>query len=272
MTQHSLVDLIVSILVVERRRRRQRHDPGVVLHHQRNRSGGIGEVHEFRRLVSGIFEIAQHVVGSDARPLESLDETFAAVVEILDLLAREFTSARDVSQDSFAIRARLVDHVATLLLGHQDLVLGIGLGVLTNTRPFEFGLFTDTGGVIGRVTDQTLGRLLGPMAQLGRRFPRGLDDASGLLTEQFGDPLLVEITRHQGHGALLVGDLPLEKTLPLLKAGQFGRHHAQEIAHFGLVETPPGRGERRSRHSGRGRRIRTRKGDGHGGMVRNACG
>jgi hypothetical protein len=52
------------------------------------------------------------------------------VDQLLDLLAGELATTSELGQDALAIRTRLVDHLAALLLRHLQLGLGIGRSIV----------------------------------------------------------------------------------------------------------------------------------------------
>ena len=231
--------------------------------HDRNRARGHGEIDVSRRLLAHIAQIAQHVVGRDTRPFESLHETVAPVEEIFDLFTREFATSGDIGENALAIRAGLVHHVATLLLGHQNLGFGIGRGVLADALTFEFGFLPNASGLIGRVAHEPLGGLLGPTPELGRRLTGGLDDPGGLLAQDLGQLVFVEFTRDDPDLGRAGQEFALEEALPFLQTGQLGGDHPQEVTDLIGVEAAAGRRESRPGHCSGGRRIGTRKGDGH---------
>ncbi len=252
--------VLVTILVVEGRRHRTAHrlTHVVGLHDDRHRSGGVGQIHVLRRLVTGVGQIAQHVIGRQSRTLERLNQAVSTMHQILDLLAGQFAATRDVGENTLAIGAGLLDHVATLLLGHQHLGLRVSGRVLATAGTFELGFLADSGGVLGGITQQALGGFLGPGPDLARGFPGRLNDAGGLFAQHVGEFVLVEIGRNEGHALGSIGDFALEIALALLETRQFGGDHAQEIADFARIESAASGRERGPGNGGRGRRIRTR--------------
>ena len=98
---------------------------------------------------------------TSARPLERLQQAVAAVHQLLDLLAGQLAPTGQLVQHPLAVRPRLVDHLAALLLGHLELGLGVGRRVLPPAGGFDLGFFA-----------QPL-RLVGGLAQQARRpLPR----------------------------------------------------------------------------------------------------
>ncbi len=69
--------------------------------------------------------------------------------QLLDLLARQFAAPSQLAEDALAVGTSLVDHLATLLFGHDQFGLGIRRRILTATRGLDLGLFTQTLCLVG---------------------------------------------------------------------------------------------------------------------------
>jgi hypothetical protein len=64
------------------------------------------------------------------------------VHQLLDLLTRQLAAAGELAEHPLAIGACLVDHLTTLLLGHDQFRLGVGGRILAATSGLDLGLFT----------------------------------------------------------------------------------------------------------------------------------
>ena len=122
--------------------------------------------------------------------------------QLLDLLAGHLAPAGQLAEHPLAIRARLVDHVAALLLGHLQLGLGIGRCVLTAASRFDLGFLAQTLRFVGGLAQQPRRVLLGADLDLRRGLAGGGEDARGLFAEQPRDHFFVERDSRIGVGAL----------------------------------------------------------------------
>ena len=215
-------------------------------HHQGHGAGGVRQVHELIRTVDRL-EIRRDIDGHQAGPLEHLQQAVATVQQFFDLMAGERGAALEVGQDPLAIRARLVDHLAALLLGQRHLGLGVGGRVVALTRHFDLGLLTNPVGLLGRLTNHAGGVLLGTDLDLRGRLTGGVQHPQRLLAQHRGDRLVVEFERLRQSRTGRV-QLGFELALALLEPCQFGGDRTQEGPDFVLVVPAPGRGEPRLGH------------------------
>ena len=88
--------------------------------HHRERARGRCEIDVLVRLAQRL-HLGDDVNSNETSALERLRQTIAPVDELLDLLACKFTPASELAEHPLTIRTRLVDHFATLLLGHRQL-------------------------------------------------------------------------------------------------------------------------------------------------------
>ena len=183
--------------------------------------------------------------------------------ELLDLLAGHLPAARQLGQHALAIRARLVHHLATLLLGHLDLGLGVGRRIGPAPSGLDLGLFAQALHLVGGFAQQAGGALLGSRLDLCCGLARGVQDARRLLAEHPGDELLVERHRRRRCAPLRGAQLAFEEALTLLQAGQLGRHHPQELTDLVGFEPLTRRRERRRRDRTRRRGVGTGERNGH---------
>ena len=234
--------------------------------HHRHRPGGRREVDVLVELAER-HELGDDVGGDEPGTLERLHQAVAPVDELVDLLAREITAARQLAQRPLAVGAGLLHHLATLLLGHRQLGLGVGLGVLALAGRFLIGLLAQRSRFVLGLAEQTLGGFLGLVADRRRALAGGLHDASGLLTEQAGQRLVVELGRHGRTTLAHRSHLALEVAFAVLHPRHFCRDHAQELAHLLLVESAPCGREVRVRYRRRRGRVGPREGDGHSPSV-----
>jgi hypothetical protein len=155
---------------------------------------------------------------------------------LLDLLACEFASAGELTQHPLAVGAGLIDHLATLLLGHRQFGLGVGGGVRTSARCLDLCFLSHAGGLVAGLAQQLRGALLGFLADLGGALARRRQHPRGLLAEQPRERLLVEL--HRGQVGVRLGDseFTFEEPFALLQTPEFGCDHAQEVADLCLVE------------------------------------
>ena len=138
-------------------------------------------------------QLGDHVGGGEAGPLERLDETLAAVDQLVDLLAGEVAATGQLAERPLAVGAGLVDHLLALLLGRLELGLGDHLGVLAAAARLQLGVLAEPLRLLACVAQQALGGLLGLGPDGRRALPRRLEDARRLLAEQPGDRLVVEL-------------------------------------------------------------------------------
>ena len=211
----------------------------------------------------GPHQFADDVVGGDPCALESIEQPVAAVEQLLDLCAGRIATTAQLGQHLLAVLTSLVDHVATLLLGHVDLGLGITGGILADAGRLEHGRLADPGGILGRLLDEPGRGLLGPLADLRAGIACRRQHSCSLFSEQRGDRLFVQPPGSRHATGLHRAQLVLQEPLTLLQSRQFGRHHSQEITDLALVEPASSDGER-SRSNRRGRRwIRSGERNGH---------
>ena len=157
--------------------------------------------------------------------------------QLLDLLARQFTSACELAEHAFAVGACLVDHLAALLLGHRQLGFGVGCRIGATTRRLDLGLLAHARCLVTRFAQQLRGALFGLLADLGGALACRGQHPCRLLTEQPGQRLFVHLHRRQVGIGLRRTELAFEETFAFLQTPEFGRHHAQEVADLTLVET-----------------------------------
>ena len=265
---HGNVDHRIIVLVVRRVRGGDGRDgfsrrQFFGLHDDGDRAGGVGQVHEFVRLVRRLIQIAQDVVGGDAGSLEGLNQAIAAVHEVFQLFTRHLASLGHIGQHPLAIGPGLVHHVATLLLGHQDLGFGVRRGILATAGGLEVGVFANARGFVGGLADEPGGRLVGANLDLGCGLSGGLDDPGGLLAQHLGHGVLVQFQGSNRGPMLGICQFPLEEQHAFLKPGQLSGHHPQEVADLVLVEATACGRESRAGNGGRRRRVGTRKRDSH---------
>ena len=166
---------------------------------------------------------------------------------LLDLLASDFASARQVAKNALAIGARLVHHLAALLASHFEFCFGIGRRVGAAPRRFDLGVLAQPCALFGGLAQQPRRALFGADLDLRCGIARHLQNARRFLAKHLRDELFID---RGGRDGAALGDtqLALEVPLALLQAGQFGGHHAQKIANLGLVETATRTRERCGRH------------------------
>ena len=219
-------------------------------HHQRHGAGGRREVDELVGTGERL-QLGGHVDRHETGTLEHLQEALATVCELLDVLAGQLGAAFEIGQHTLAVRARLVDHLATLLLRERDLGLRLGLGVLPAARRLDLGLLTQPVGFVVGLAQGAGSVLLGANLDLRRRLARGLEHADGLLPQQVRDHLVVEL---QGawRGTVRGAQLGVELALAFLQPAHLGRDRCEEGPHLVLAVAAARRGEARFGH-GRGR-------------------
>ena len=237
----------------DRRRRRPRpvrrteFEPIVraprVRHHDRHGPGRRREVDVLVGLAERL-QLGDHVDGDDPCPLERLHQAIATVHQLLDLFARQLAAARQLAQHPLAVGPGLVDHLATLLLGHRQLGLGVGRRIGTAAGGLDFGLLAHPQRLVARLAQQARRVLFGLLADLGRCLACGAEHACGLLAEQTGERRVVEADVVEVGVGLGRAELTLEEPLTLLQATEFGGDHPQEIADLVLVVAAPARAER----------------------------
>ncbi len=155
--------------------------------------------------------------------------------QLLDLLAGQFATTGQLAEHPLAIGAGLVDHLAALLLGHDEFGLGVRRSVLATSGCFDLGLFTKPLRLVGGLAQHSRCAILGADLDLRCCLARRLQNSRGLFAEHAGDDLFVE--RNDRIGAALSGaQLPFEEFLALLKASHLGGNHPKQIAHLCLVE------------------------------------
>ncbi len=206
----------------------------LVGNHQRHRTGGRREVDVFGRLTQRS-QFSHHIDGHEARTLECLQQPITPVHQLFDLLAGQFAATSQLAEHTLAIRTGLVDHLATLLLGHDELGFGVGRRILASTCRLDFGFFAQTLGLVGGLAEHPRRGVLGANLDLRRRLACRLQDACGLFAEHSGDDFLVERHDRIGGATLRRAQLAFEELFALLQAGHLGSDHPQQIPHLGLV-------------------------------------
>ncbi len=201
--------------------------------HQRDGTGGRRQVDVLGWLAQR-GELGHDIDRHQPRPLERLKKTIAAVHQLLDLLARQFASTGQLAEHTLAIGTSFVDHLTTLLLGHDELGLGIGRCILAASGCFDLGLFAQPLRFVGGFAQHSRGAVLGADLDLRGRLARRLQNSRSLFAEHSGDDFFVE--RHDRTGAALGGtQLALEELLTLLQSCHLGGNHPEQIAHLCLV-------------------------------------
>ena len=182
-------------------------------------------------------EFGDHVDSDQPGPFERLQQTISAVQQLFDLLAGQLASTCQLAEHSLAIRPGLVDHLATLLLGHRQLGLGVGSGIRAPPRRLDLGFLAHAGRLVARLGEELRCALLGLLTDLCGALAGGGEHACGLLAQQPGERLLVELHRREIGIRLGGAQLALEEPLALLQPAELGSDHAEELADLALVET-----------------------------------
>ena len=197
-------------------------------------------------------EFGDHVDRHETGPLERLHQAITTEQQLLDLLAGQLATAGELTENTLAIRTRLVDHLAALLLGHRQLGLGVGRCVGAPTRRLDPGLLAHTGCLVGGLAQHLRGGLLGFLADLDTALAGGGQHPGGLLAEQPRQRGIVELRRIEVGIGLSGTEFTLEKAFAFLQSTELGGDHSQEVADLSLVEpaaagTETGIGDRRRR-------------------------
>ena len=238
-----------------RRRRRFNNrlgDERVFENDRLDRARGGREIHVFAgQVVVDRHEAGHHVVGCQTGTLERVEQAVAVGHQLLDLGTGHFTATGQFGKDFFAVIARLVDHVATLLFGQFNFCLGVGCGIFTTTHRLEFGFLAEARSIAGCFLHEAGGGLFGALADLGACLAGHRENPGGFFAEKRGDHFLVEHARRRHAPGLHGLEFTFEESLAFLEPGEFSRHHAQEVAHLGLVVAAARNGERCSADSRR---------------------
>jgi hypothetical protein len=128
------------------------------------------------------------------------------------------------------------NHLATLLLGHLELGLGVGRCVGAASRGLGVGFLTDPCGLIARLHQHLRAAAFGLVADLVGGLASRRQHARHLLAEQTGQRGVVEIDGIQIGVRLGVAQLALEEPFAFLETAQLRRNHPQEVAHLTLIE------------------------------------
>ena len=177
--------------------------------------------------------------------------------QLLDLLTGHLSTASQFAQHPLAIGAGLVDHLAALLLGHLQLRLGVGAGILTTTGRLDLGFLAQALRLVGGFAQHTRCAIFGAHLDLVRCLACGGENANSFLTQHACDKFFVQCDTGAGSVALRRAQLTLKELFALLQPRQFGCHHPQELAYFlGLVPAA-GSGEVGRRHCRRRRGVGT---------------
>ncbi len=188
--------------------------------------------------------------------------------QLLDLLACQLATTGQLTEHALAVGARLVDHLATLLLGHRQLCLGVGTGVGSAARRFDLGFFAHARGLVGRLGEHLGGRLLRLLADLDGTLAGGGQHPRRLFTEHAGEGLVVELDRCEIGVRLSRAQLALQEAFALLQPAELGGDHAHEVAHLTLIEPAACGAEAGVGDCRRRGRVRTREGHGHDPTLR----
>ena len=238
----SVFDLVVGCLtgqwLLGGRRRRGCIWTRAVRHHHRHRAGRGRQIDVLVRFPERL-ELGDDVDSNEPRSLERLHEAVATVEQLLDLLAGELTTTRQLAEHPLPIGPRLVDHLSALLFRHRQLGLGIRRSVRTPTRRLDLGFFSHPRCLVAGFVQQLRCALLGLLANLCRALTGGGEHASGLLAQQPGEGLLVQLHRGQIRVGLCRAEFTLEEAFAFLEASELRGDHTKEVPDFSLVETAP---------------------------------
>ena len=151
------------------------------------------------QLVDGLFQGAAH-------DLVCTEQTIATLLEMRDLRTTGVTPSSEVREHTLPQRLCVGDELTAMRLGSFDFRQRGRLGSLAMADRVRQGFGADRGGLLVRRRHHAVGFGVGTRPDRRRGLTRGRQHACGLLPEELGQPVLVELD--VGRRALLgVGQL-----------------------------------------------------------------
>ena len=136
--------------------------------------------------------------------------------QLFDLLTSQFATASKFGQYLFAIFARLVDHLATLLFGQFKFGFHIRCGVTTASCSFNIGIFANANCIRIGFTYQTLCGFGGTHSHLSGGFACNSEYARGFFAQQCSHGLFVKHSWSRHAAGLHRTQFAFQKALTLL--------------------------------------------------------